>query len=162
VPGESAKGGRIVQSVLDRLLDDDPEQKQERPRPPAQELRDLRDSVMRDVADILNTRRRWPRPDPALVDLVPSLADYGIPDFTGADMSGGRALEEFRDAMETALRRYEPRFKSVRVEILKRDDSGDRTLRFRIDALLHADPVPETIVFDSFVDPVTGGFDVEE
>jgi len=148
--------------VLDRLLDDDPEQKQERPRPAAQELRELRDSVMRDVADILNTRRRWPPPDPALDELTPSLADYGIPDFTGADLSGANALEQFREAMETALRRYEPRFKTVRVEIQTGADSGDRTLRFRIDALLHADPVPESVVFDSFVDPVTGGFEVEE
>ncbi len=159
---EAGRGGKIVQSVLDRLLDDDPEQKQERPRPPAQELRELRDSVMRDVADILNTRRRWPPPDPALFELTPSLADYGIPDFTGADLSSTRALEEFREAMETALRRYEPRFKSVRVEIQSGDDPGDRTLRFRIDALLHADPVPESVVFDSFIDPVTGGFEVED
>jgi type VI secretion system protein ImpF len=139
VAAEAGRGGKIVQSVLDRLLDDDPEQPQERPKPPAQELRELRDSVMRDVADILNTRRRWPPPDPALGELTPSLADYGIPDFTGAD-----------------------RFKSVRVEIQSGDDAGDRTLRFRIDALLHADPVPESVVFDSFIDPVTGGFEVEE
>jgi type VI secretion system protein ImpF len=162
VAAEAGRGGKIVQSVLDRLLDDDPEQPQERPKPPAQELRELRDSVMRDVADILNTRRRWPPPDPALGELTPSLADYGIPDFTGADLSSTRALEQFRDAMETALRRYEPRFKSVRVEIQSGDDAGDRTLRFRIDALLHADPVPESVVFDSFIDPVTGGFEVEE
>jgi type VI secretion system protein ImpF len=162
VPADAPRGGKIVPSVLDRLLDDDPEQKQERPRPAAQEVRELRDSVMRDVADILNTRRRWPPPDPALDELRPSLADYGIPDFTGADLSGARALEQFREAMETALRRYEPRFKSVRVEVQTAADSGDRTLRFRIDALLHADPVPESVVFDSFVDPVTGGFEVEE
>lgn len=162
MPADAPRGGRIVQSVLDRLLDDDPEQKQERPRPAAQELRELRDSVMRDVADILNTRRRWPPPDPALDELTPSLADYGIPDFTGADLSGAGALEQFREAMETALRRYEPRFKTVRVEVQTGADSGDRTLRFRIDALMHADPVPESVVFDSFIDPVTGGFEVEE
>jgi len=162
VPADPARAPRIVPSVLDRLLDDDPEQSQERPRTPAQEIRDLRDSVMRDVGNILNTRRRWPAPDPALGELTPSLADYGIPDFTGADLSGPRALEEFREAMETALRRYEPRFKTVRVEVQRGGDEGDRTLRFRIDALLHADPAPESIVFDSIVDPVTGGFEVEE
>ncbi len=159
---DPAGGKRIVPSVLDRLLDDDPEQSQERARSPAQELRELRDSVMRDVGNLLNTRRRWPAPDPALDELVPSLADYGVPDVTGADLSGGRALEQFRSALETALYRYEPRFKTVRVEVKSGADPGDRTLRFRIDALLHADPVPESVVFSSIVDPVTGGFEVEE
>jgi type VI secretion system protein ImpF len=148
--------------MLDRLIDDDPGERQERPKSAAQQLRDLRDGVIRDVGNLLNTRRRWPPPDPALTELVPSLADYGVPDFTGADLSTPKAREEFRALLSMALRRYEPRFKSVRVELLENSDATDRTLRFRVDAMLHADPAPEPLVFDSVVDPVSGGFEVEE
>ena len=75
---------------------------------------------------------------------------------------GPKSRDEFRALIEAALRRYEPRFKTVRVELLAKVDDADRTLRFRVDALLHADPAPEQIVFDSIVDPVSGGFEVEE
>jgi type VI secretion system protein ImpF len=32
----------------------------------------------------------------------------------------------------------------------------DRTLRFRIDATLYAEPAPEPVVFDSSLQPATG------
>jgi type VI secretion system protein ImpF len=51
------------------------------------------------------------------------------------------------------IRRNEPRFVSVSVTLLKNQEVVDRTMRFRIEALMYADPAPEAIVFDSFVDP---------
>ena len=50
----------------------------------------------------------------------------------------------------------------MRVHLLVNAESRDRTLRFRVDALLHADPVPEPMLFNSVADPATGGFDVGE
>ena len=34
-------------------------------------------------------------------------------------------------------------------------ENDDRTVRFRIDAILHADPAPEVIIFDSVLEPVS-------
>jgi type VI secretion system protein ImpF len=151
----------ILPSVLDRLLDDEPDQRQERPKPTAQLVRDLRDAVIRDVSALLNARRAWPPPPPELDELRQSVVDFGIPDFTGADLSSADAREAFRREVEDTIRRYEPRFKTVHVELIRGDDASDRTLRLRIDALVHADPVPESVVFDSVLDPVAGGFEVE-
>ncbi len=39
--------------------------------------------------------------------------------------------------------------------IAEEDQRLDRTLRFRIDALMYADPAPEPIVFDSVLDPAS-------
>ena len=39
-------------------------------------------------------------------------------------------------------------------------EPGDRTLRFRIDALLRADPSPEPVIFDSTLEPATHQFAV--
>jgi type VI secretion system protein ImpF len=114
----------------------------------------MRDTVRRDIENLLNTRQRcrgWPD---GLDDLEQSLANYGIPDFTGTDLSADERREEFRATLETVLRRYEPRFASVSVTMLT-GDKLDRTLRFRIEALIRADPMPEPIVFDSYVDPAT-------
>ena len=42
-------------------------------------------------------------------------------------------------------------------------DAGplDRTLRFRIDGLLRAEPAPEPVVFDSALQPATGNVEVK-
>ena len=41
-------------------------------------------------------------------------------------------------------------------------DVEDRTFRFRIDALLIAEPAPEPIIFDSELRPGTGDIEVKE
>lgn len=152
----------VLPSVLDRLLDDEPDETRERAKSPAQQLRELRAGVLRDVTNLLNTRRRVPVLPPGLPELAPSVVDYGLLDFVGAELSSAPQREAFRRSVEEALRRYEPRFKSVRVHLLVNAEARDRTLRFRVDALLHADPVPEPMLFDSIADPATGGFDVGE
>src|SRR4029434_10585889 len=71
------------------------------------------------------------------------------------------AREEFRLALETILRECEPRFKTVTVKLLDSAEPLDRTLRFRIDALMYADPAPEELVFDSTLEALTGAFKIE-
>ena len=46
----------LVPSVLDRLLDDNPGAKSEPPQSRHQVLRDLKQSVRRDLENLLNTR----------------------------------------------------------------------------------------------------------
>jgi type VI secretion system protein ImpF len=150
----------LIPSVLDRLLDDEPEIKREAPRSRSLVLRELKQSVRRDLEDLLNTRRAaltWP---PELEELDRSLVSYGIPDFTGARVSGTAAREEFRAAFERVILDHEPRFQSVHIHLLDNTEPMDRTLRFRIDALLRVDPAPEPVVFDSALEPSTGTFEV--
>src|SRR3954470_18006227 len=71
----------LVPSVLDRLLDDAPETTTEPARSRAQLLRDLKQSVRRDLEDLLNTRRRHLDLPPGLAELDHSPLAYGIPDF---------------------------------------------------------------------------------
>jgi type VI secretion system protein ImpF len=103
--------------------------------------------------DLLNTRSRCSNWPPGCESLDASLANYGLPDFANLHP------DEFRKLVEEVIRRHEPRFKEVRVRLL--DNTGrsgriDRTLRFRIDALLFAEPAPEPLVFDSELEPVNG------
>ena len=152
---------QLVPSVLDRLLDDEPENSRETPKSRNQVLRELKQSVRRDLEALLNTRWRcvnWP---PDLDDLDVSLVNYGIPDFTGASMSTLGSREQLRRVIEQVIRRFEPRFKTVKVKLLDNADPADRTLRLRIDALLYAEPAPEPVVFDSQLEPTSGNFDVK-
>lgn len=151
----------LIPSVLDRLLDDEPGVSRETAKSRTQVLRELKQSVRRDLENLLNTRWRcvsWP---PDLNELGVSMVNYGIPDFTGAQLSRARDREEFRRVIETVIRKFEPRFKTVQVKLLSNGDALDRTLRFQIDALLYAEPAPEPVVFDSAVEPSSGTFDVK-
>jgi type VI secretion system protein ImpF len=151
----------LVPSLLDRLLDDEPEVKRDPPRGRHQILRELKASVRRDLEDLLNTRRRcgtWPSD---LAELERSLVNYGIPDFAGANMGSAERRQDFCRGLEAVLRTCEPRFKTVQVRLLDSAELLERTLRFRIDAVLYADPAPEPVVFDSALEPGTGSFEVK-
>src|SRR5438132_410989 len=85
----------LIPSVLDRLLDFEPDVSREAQRSRNQVLRELKLSVRRDLENLLNTKTRcltWP---PHLEELKQSLVNYGIPDFTSASMGSPRDREEF-------------------------------------------------------------------
>jgi type VI secretion system protein ImpF len=150
----------LLPSVLDRLLDDDPAVTREPTRSRTQVLRELKQSVRRDLENLLNTRRQ-PRPLPdGLDELERSLVAYGVPDVTGTTFGSAEGAERFRMLVEEVIARWEPRFKTVRVALAGGDDRTDRTLRFRIDALLRTDPAPEPVTFDSTFEPATGSVEV--
>ena len=48
----------------------------------------------------------------------------------------------------------------VRVTLPDKGDRMDRSARFRIDALLSADPAPEPVSFDTALEPTTRRVDV--
>jgi type VI secretion system protein ImpF len=145
----------LLPSVLDRLLDANPDQQRDPPKSRGQYLAELRYAVRRDLEALLNTRERcrsWPADQTELDD---SLLAYGISDFTAASLGSDDQREAFRRDVEAVIRRSEPRFVSVDVILLDNAEPLDRTLRFRIEALMHADPAPEPVVFDSFLDPAS-------
>ncbi|MBP3959621.1 type VI secretion system baseplate subunit TssE [Gemmata sp. G18] len=151
----------LLPSVLDRLLDDEPGTSAEPARNRSQLLRELKLSVRRDIESLLNARRRNVALPPGLPELANSLLTYGVPDFSGA----GPATDDQRDAfcrmLETIIGQGEPRLLRVSVALAGDVDTADRTLRFRIDALLRADPAPEPVVFDSTLEPATHQFAVQ-
>jgi type VI secretion system protein ImpF len=151
----------LIPSVLDRLIDYEPESKVEPPKSRGQLLRDLKQNIRRDLENLLNTRQRcksWPE---NLSELEASLVNYGVPDLTGAALGSAEEREEFRRVFETVVRLFEPRFARVSVQMLGAAAPIDRTLRFRIDAMLHAEPAPEPVVFDSALQLVTGNVEVK-
>ena len=96
----------------------------------------MKQSLQRDLENLLNTRRRatgWPAD---LTELELSLANYGIPDIAGRAELGldGKSASIPRNVADT-IRRFEPRFQHVSVSMLQNADPLERTLRFRIDAL---------------------------
>jgi type VI secretion system protein ImpF len=150
----------LLPSVLDRLMDDRPEQSQDPARSRGQNLAILRDAVRRDLEALLNSRQRCVSPPTGLDELQISLIEYGVPDFLSANAGSDEAREEFRRSIEQVIRRFEPRFKTVTVKLIEDNVQLDRTLRFRIDALMYAEPAPEYVSFDSLLNPASHSFSV--
>lgn len=149
-------------SILDRLLDDEPHNNLEADARASQRVNDLRRSVKRDLESLLNTRYRMVAPPEAYTQLEQSLLNYGMPDLATVNIISVEKKNAFIKNLERILRDYEPRFKSVKVVAHENRDRSDRTLRFRIEATLYADPAPEIVIFDSELDPVSRVVNVED
>jgi type VI secretion system protein ImpF len=152
----------LVASLLDRLLDEEPTASRDAPKNQNQLLRELKQSVRRDLENLLNTRQRCLDLPEDLAELSRSLVNYGIPDFTGSGMGSAKSPQDICRLLKEVIVRYEPRFKRVAVQLLDNSESLDRTLRFRIDTVLRVEPVAERVIFDSTLQPGTGTFDVRE
>jgi type VI secretion system protein ImpF len=146
---------RVQASVLDRLIDTAPDQPRDPPASAADSLLALRQSVRRDLEALLNARRRWRSWPSTMTELATSPLGYGVPDFGAGAFNDARRREELRLEIEDTIRRFEPRFLSVRVHLVEQREQLDTTLRLRIDAVIRADPAPEAITFDTVVDPTT-------
>lgn len=149
-------------SILDRLLDDEPQLQNEADKSRHQQLRDLRNAVRRDLQNLLNTRHRMVSPPDEYSQLDVSLLNYGLPDLAAINIADIEKKRSFTRLLEKILADFEPRFKTVKVQHITNANVADRTLRFRIDATLYADPAPEVIIFDSVLDPVSRTVNVEE
>ena len=90
-----------------------------------------------------------------------SVLTYGMPDFTASTISSPDEREQFRQAVEAAVRRFEPRLREVQVDLHESENRFDRTLRMTIRALLWVEPNPSPIAFDTIVQPASGTCKVE-
>jgi type VI secretion system protein ImpF len=142
----------LLPSILDRLIDEEPGTQVETPRTRNQLLRDLKSSVRRDLENLLNTRRSmFPIPDEREW-LRQSVIGYGIPDFGMIPGGSDERREELRQDVEDTIRRFETRLKSLTVDlVIDPNDAARRIIRFRIDGMLHAEPAPEPVKFDSLL-----------
>ena len=143
-------------SILDRLVRD--------PSSTAMSsglvLQQVKESVRRDLEDLLNTRRCCASWSPELDALNHSLVHYGLKDFSGSSLGSPDEQELFRRDIQDAIRLYEPRLSQVVVKQV-RENPADRTVHFRIEAVLEVDPAPVPVVFDSSLEPLSATFAVE-
>lgn len=156
------KNQELVPSIFDRLTDNTIYSHDPTLNTSFQRIKELRQSVRRDLENLFNTRYRITNLPENLEQLDVSLVNYGLPDLATINLLDSRSRNEFCRSLENTIRKFEPRFKNVDVSNIGNIDENDRTLRFRIEATLHAEPVPETIVFNSVLEPITRSVKIED
>ena len=138
-------------SLLDRLIDEAPDASQEPMLDRFQTLRGMKKAVIRDLEALLNTRREALAELPSeYTEVRRSLVTYGLPDFTALSLLSAPDRNRIRRALEQTIAACEPRLERVRVT-LQKPQHYDQTLRFRVDALLQIEPVPEPVTFDGMI-----------
>jgi type VI secretion system protein ImpF len=142
-------------SLLDRLIDDEPDKMRDVPLSAAEAETALKISVRRDLEALLNARRRWRSWPSGFTELGASLLGYGIADFASGAFNDPQQRDWLRADIERSIRQFEPRLAAVRVTLVDRADLLDATLHLRIDAVLQSEPAPEPIAFDTLVDSAT-------
>lgn len=152
---------RITPSVLDRLLDFEPDVSREAPKSRSSSLRDLKLSVRRDLEWLLNSRAFSEEIDERLEEVKKSVVVYGLPDITGISAKSHIEQKRLTESLETAIRIFEPRFLNLKVT-LEPVNNIDRMLKFRIEARLNVEPTPEPIAFDTVLQLGSGEFEVKE
>ena len=147
-------------SVLDRLLDSDPGVSQEPVQFRLQSVREVKASVIRDIENLLNTRKSPEEPPRDFRHLQDSLLVYGLRDFTALNPRSAATRQLLRAEIETMISRFEPRLRNVAVH-LETDAGNERVLRFRISGILIVEPLSEPVTFDTILDVSRVQFRVE-
>ena len=150
---------RVRPSVLDRLIDYEPEYSREAPASRAKNLRILKQSVRRDLEWLLNSRATAQIP-PELKEVSGSVVAFGLPDLTAFSGRSPADRARLRRAVERALEAFEPRLEGVVVTIDPEAGPG-LSMKFRIDARLKVDPAPEPVSFDTLLQVGSGEFRVK-
>ncbi len=152
---------KIRLSLLDRLIDNQPDVSKEAPMDDAEKLRIIQQSVRRDLESLLNTRYRcvsWP---PEFDEIDDSLINYGIPDFTASSLNAAGDSDVLVNAIKKAITLFEPRLVDVKVTPVRNEHYFDRTFRFRIEGMLVVEDGRHRVKYDSSMESATGQFDIE-
>lgn len=144
-------------SVLDRLVDTEPHLSREAVQRRLFDIDQIRGAVVRDLENLMNTRRRITVPPPGLEEVSRSLHVYGLPDFSSDNPRSPLFQRRLLQAIEQAIARFEPRLRNVAVR-LDASVQRERVFSFRITGVLVVEPLSEPVVFDSYYDARRGNY----
>jgi type VI secretion system protein len=123
---------RLLERI--RFWDEDPV------RRGREEPRRVIDSVLKHLNRILNTKQ----------GNVPIAEDYGVPDFTDLLYSYPDSLRDIERTIRSAIQKYEPRLKAVKVTSIPQDEDL-LSLRFQIVARLSGESKAQ-VLFETIID----------
>lgn len=122
-----------------------------------QSVRDLKSSIVEDLANLLNTRATCAEWSDDLAELESTIVNYGLPDFAGRDFASVADRETLRAAITTVIDRFEPRLGNVRVQLSNDGQPLNGNVSFEIEATVKAAPDDPLVVGLQLAEP-TGMF----
>jgi type VI secretion system protein ImpF len=115
-------------------------------------------AVLRDLEDLLNTRRTVTKVDDHYDEVSSSIVTYGLPDISSIEAGSSFNRQEIAGAIRNVIERFEPRLQDVSVVLLNpEEDLARQAVKFRVDARLAVDPFPD-IAFDTILEMGSGNY----
>jgi len=154
---EIAARDRLQPSLLDRLTDDDPTNPKESADKRVLSLTQLKASVLRDLAWLLNTTSLLDADATLHTAAGTSVVNFGLP-----ALAGNSASNVDVSALETlihqAIATFEPRIlrHTLRVRARATAEMNHNALSFEIEGDLWAQPVPLRLMLQTDLDLETG------
>lgn len=177
----------VVPSLLDRLDDREAADSSRPPDLTRIDVRQIKQSVLRDLEFLLNTRNTFldtgsDVPDPRARSLGPefgevrtSVLTYGLPDFTGYNTANSSHRVGLSDAIAAAIQHFEPRLTDVKIRPANVPNPGaestakhqkapvrDRVVRLRVEASVRLGATVEPIAIDITMPMSTHQYEVKE
>ncbi|KII25269.1 type VI secretion protein [Acinetobacter baumannii] len=118
-------------------------------------IQQLRESVAKDLEDLLNSRVA--KLDHVIDDyplVKKSILQFGIIDFVGLSTANPLDRDKICQSIEQSIAAHEPRLRQIRVEMLL-DGHNMGALCLSIQAYLIIHPLYEPVVFDALLKPTT-------
>lgn len=141
----------ITHSLLDRLINDEPNPLVELGESDEAALERYKISLRRDLESLLNSKRPLLEGLEIHPELGRSVIGYGIRDISTEDFSVPGARDRTRRMIAQAIREHETRLTDIDVEV---DDAPtSRGIRLRISATLTLTRSNDTVVYEASVKP---------
>ncbi|WP_299204539.1 type VI secretion system baseplate subunit TssE [uncultured Tateyamaria sp.] len=155
---DRARLERLQPALLDRLIDDAPDQRIETNAAWIIDINRLRDIIQRDLHWLLNTTNLQADTDLGqFPEAARSVLNFGIADVSGITATNTRAIE-IQQAIRVAIEQFEPRLlpNTLEVVIHEQKDVRGGLFSFDIRAELWAEPVPLDLYLRTQLDVTTG------
>lgn len=153
----------VASSLLDRLMDDQPQHAEEASTETLYDVSRYKQAVARDLESLLNTRCAYT--DDELLEPFPrsrdSLLGYGIMDLSSLSLLNPEHRMHLRDGIRRTIERHEPRLAKVRVN-LEVSREQHQMVRFRVDALLRVHPSRPPVTFDAMLQLSSNTYHVKD
>lgn len=165
---ELSSRDRLQPSLLDRLIDQHPQDSRETVEARVLSRQQLRAAVLRDLSWLFNSTRPEPDPSSELSDEAAmwqrheharrSVLNFGMPAFAGNTLSSLDTVT-MEGAIKEAITTFEPRIERDTLEISISIDplNHHNTLALTIRGRMWAQPVPLELLLSADVDLETGG-----
>ncbi len=157
---------RLQPSLLDRLIDDAPDEKREGDDKRTLTRQALRDAVLRDLSWLFNTTSYGlPLDDRRYPNAARSVLNYGLPMLSGQFTSSIERVN-MQQALKSAIVQFEPRIlpRTLEVELVMEGSvlESHNRIGLKIRGMLWAQPVPLEFLMRSRIDLEEGRFEIED
>ena len=156
---------RLQPSLLDRLTDDDPKNKQESRDKRIMSVQKLRELVLRDLSWLLNTTNlEVGEPLDDYPEVRHSVLNYGIPELSGRTITTIGTLDIERQ-LKQAIIDFEPRILPHTLQLrtlIDETEMNQSALSFEVEGDLWARPIPQQLFLKTEVDLELGDVKVIE